>query len=250
MAMLKYVKREVRPSCKPSVLSQQDIEAAQNSIAEAVNTAAKNSYSKDQHAKIGKYAAENGATRAAKHYAAAWGIPINESTARRFILQYLEKLHEDSQKASTSGEAIVITELETKPRGRLLLLREELDTLVQEFVNNLGAASGVVNTTIVMGGAEGIVSYRDISKLSSHGGHIEITKSCAKSLLQRMGFVKRKCSTLGKIPVTRFDELKEIFLADVAAEALINDIPESLIINWDQTGLSIVPTGGCEKSQY
>ena len=35
--MLKYVKREVRPSCKPSILSQQDIEAAQKSIAEAVN---------------------------------------------------------------------------------------------------------------------------------------------------------------------------------------------------------------------
>ena len=34
-----------------------------------------------------------------------------------------------------------------------------------------------------------------------------------------------------------------IFLADVAAEVLINEIPESLIINWDQTGLSIVPSG-------
>ena len=31
-------------------------------------------------------------------------------------------------------------------------------------------------------------------------------------------------------------------LADVAAEVLFNNIPESLIIYWDQTGLSIVPT--------
>jgi len=58
-----------------------------------------------------------------------------------------------------------------------------------------------------------------------------------------MGFVKRKCSTSGKISMARFEEYKEIFLADVAAEALRNDIPESLIINWDQTGLSIVPSG-------
>ena len=43
--------------------------------------------------------------------------------------------------------------------------------------------------------------------------------------------------------MARFDECKEIFLADVAAEVVINKIPESLIINWDQTGLSIVPTG-------
>ena len=38
--------------------------------------------------------------------------------------------------------------------------------------------------------------------------------------------------------------MKEVFLADVAAEVLINDIPKNLIINWDQTGLSLVPTGG------
>ena len=30
---------------------------------------------------------------------------------------------------------------------------------------------------IMMGGAEGIIFYRDILKLSSHSGHIEITKS-------------------------------------------------------------------------
>ena len=76
MALLKYVKREARPSYKPSILSQQDIEAAQKSVADAVNTAANKSqwhgeynfYSKERCAMIGKYAAENGATCAAKHY--------------------------------------------------------------------------------------------------------------------------------------------------------------------------------------
>jgi len=58
-----------------------------------------------------------------------------------------------------------------------------------------------------------------------------------------MGFVKRKCSTSGKISLARFDESKEIFLAVVAAEVLRKDIPGQLIINWDQTGLSIVPAG-------
>ena len=48
-----------------------------------------------------------------------------------------------------------------------------------------------MNTVVVMGAAEGIVCHCDVSKLSSHGGHIEITNSLAKSLLTRMGFVKR-----------------------------------------------------------
>ena len=46
-----------------------------------------------------------------------------------------------------------------------------------------------------------------------------------------------------QISLAWFDESKEIFLADVAAEVLLKDIPELLIINWDQTGWSIVPTG-------
>ena len=43
--------------------------------------------------------------------------------------------------------------------------------------------------------------------------------------------------------MAQFDECKVIFLVDVAAEVLFNSIPQSLIINWDQTGLFIVPTG-------
>ena len=37
LVILKYVKREARPSYKPSNLSQQDIEAAQKSDADAIN---------------------------------------------------------------------------------------------------------------------------------------------------------------------------------------------------------------------
>ena len=41
-----------------------------------------------QRAKIGKYASENGPTRAAKHFTATWGIHVNESTARRLKSEY------------------------------------------------------------------------------------------------------------------------------------------------------------------
>jgi len=34
-----------------------------------------------------------------------------------------------------------------------------------------------------------------------------------------------------------------VFLADVTAEVIMNDIPDDLIINWDQTALQFVPTG-------
>ena len=42
-----------------------------------------------------------------------------------------------SDEDTAPREPIVITSLETKDRGRPLLLGEELDAAVQEFVNNL-----------------------------------------------------------------------------------------------------------------
>ena len=58
-----------------------------------------------------------------------------------------------------------------------------------------------------------------------------------------MGYVKRKDSNAGKITVSRFEEVKEEFLADVKAEVLMNDIPPQLVFNWDQTAVHYVPTG-------
>ena len=43
--------------------------------------------------------------------------------------------------------------------------------------------------------------------------------------------------------VSHFDELKEVFMSDIRAEVLMNDIPDTLILNWDQTLLYLVPTG-------
>ena len=254
MALFKFFKRQEKPSkAGDSLLTRKEVESADKAVAKALGSASKqtirgkyNSYTAEQRAEIGKYAAENGATNAAKRYTAAWGIRINESTARRLKSEYLEKLKEEvskSKRAMQESGSITIKALETKERGRPLLLGAELDAAVQEYIQSLREANGVINTVVVMAAAEGIVSARDFSKLSSHGGHILITKSWARSLLNRMGYVKRKCSTSGKIPSAQFEESREIFLADVAAEVVMNEIPMNLIINWDQTALSIIPTG-------
>ena len=98
------------------------------------------------------------------------------------------------------------------------------------------------STPIVMAAAVGIMSSRDVKKLSSHRGHVNITKTWARSLLKQMGYVKMKSSNAGKVSPIQFAEMQEVFLADIKAQVLINDIPDELIINWDQTGLPLVPT--------
>ena len=98
-------------------------------------------------------------------------------------------------------EPIVIKKLPTKDRERPLMLGQELDAAVQEYVESLRKVNGSVNTLVVMGAAEGIVGARDMSKLKQ----IEITKSWARLLLIRMGYIKKKCTTSGKLPSRLFD---------------------------------------------
>ena len=136
-----------------------------------------------------------------------------------------------------------VTSLPTKPQGRPLLLGQELDKAVQDYIEALRCTGGIVNSAIVVAAAKGIVSSKDASLLVCRGGNISINKNWAKSLLSRMKYVKWKCSNAGKVSLPNFKVIQEVFLADLAAEVLMNDIPDELIINWDQTGLPLVPTG-------
>ena len=100
-----------------------------------------------------------------------------------------------------------------------------------------------MNTAVVMGCAEGIVLHHDSNLLASNGGHIAISKDWAKSLLHRMGYVKRRVSTSAKVPPKDFDARKAQFVYD--AEVLVDygNIPDALVINWDHTGIKYIPVG-------
>jgi len=169
-------------------------------------------------------------------------IHINESTVRRPKSEYLEALSKACEEASKDTdklkEVVIVGTLETKERKRPLILGEEMDAAVQEYIELLRLTGTAVNTTVVMGAAEGIVAARDVTKPRQHNGkfygsHINITKTLARSLLNRMGCVRRKCSTAGKCTISEFDEVREVFLANVAGVAVMRNIPKGLIFNWD-----------------
>lgn len=204
-----------------------------------------NSYTPEERAQIGKYVLENGNSRAARHFSKVLHQQIRESTARRLKGEYeraLAQKNNDPKGPVVGKHFTIVKGLPTKAQGRPLLLGQELDKAVQEYIEATRAAGGVVNTAIVMAAAVGIVSSRDFTKLSSNGGYMNITRTWAKSLLNRMGYVKRKCSNAGKISPIELAQIQEVFLADIKAQVVMNDIPYELIINWDQTGVLLVPT--------
>ena len=119
-------------------------------------------------------------------------------------------------------------------------LGEEMDAAIREYIESLRL------TGTCSDGSSG--RKCGSKRLKQHdgifyGGHINITKSWARSILNQMGYMKRKCSTAGKTTISEFDEIKKVFLADVAAIVVMQNIPSDLIFNWDQTRLSIIPTG-------
>ena len=79
--------------------------------------------------------------------------------------------------------------------------------------------------------------------MAEYGGHIKITRHWAYSLFHRMKFVQRKVTTSqSKYTATNSAGVKRKFLNDVAETVEMEEVCPELILNWDQTGIRIVPS--------
>ena len=58
-----------------------------------------------------------------------------------------------------------------------------------------------------------------------------------------MGYVKDKACSTAKVEPLHYEELKEQYILDTKVVVEMEDVPLDLIMNWDHTGINIVP--GC-----
>ncbi len=123
-------------------------------------------------------------------------------------------------------------------RGRPVLLDEKLDTMVQQYILAVRAQRGTIDTSVDILAANRIVKSLQRTQLVQYGGHVELTDSWARSLLN---FTKRKGTTKLSMPPEAFAQLKMQFLQDIITAVEMEKIPPDLIINWKQTGLHVVP---------
>ena len=195
-------------------------------------------FTPDQQAELARYATMHGNIAAQRHFSRKLNTDLKESTIRTWKTKYLAEVNLKKK----SGELDVsVTSLSSKKRGRPLMLGEKLDKEVQYYLKAVREGGGVITTAITMASATAIVRRADRNLLSENGGPIYITVNWAKSLLYRMGFVKRRGSTAMKMTVSNFSCVKEQFLLDIQTVVEMEDIPPDLVFNWDQMGISIVP---------
>lgn len=95
---------------------------------------------------------------------------------------------------------------------------------------------------VALAAARAIILTQDRTKLVEFGGHIDLSLTWAYSLLSRMKFVKRRATTSkSKFSPENFAQLKADFLDDLSSIVELEDIPPELVLNWDQTGIKLVP---------
>ena len=74
-----------------------------------------------------------------------------------------------------------------------------LDEQVQSYLLAICEGGGSVMTDLAIAAGTGLVRKKDSNLLAKNGGHIALTRDWARSLLDRMGFVKRKANTKVKV---------------------------------------------------
>lgn len=191
-------------------------------------------YSDKERVEIARYATQHGNSSAARHFTKKLGKSISESTVRGWVKKYKQQLQSTPNPED-------ITELPMAKRGRPLLLGHELDQQVIDHIKAMRECGGIVNRSILLATATGIVSHHDRSLLAEHGGPIELGRGWANSMMARMGFVKRKGTKAAKHLPDNFQELKDDFLERITSKVSEHKIPPEMIVNIDQTGISIVP---------
>ena len=145
----------------------------------------------------------------------------------------LKKAYIESLKTSVDQSDVPL-----KKRGRPLMLGEDLDKCVQAYLHKVRECGGARIAV-----AADILQYHNRGMLTESGGHVQLNWAWGYSLLKRMNFVRRKATTSkSKHSVANFDQLKRDFLNDVHTMVMIEEIPLQLILNWDQTGIKIIPS--------
>ena len=149
----------------------------------------------------------------------------------------------EKRKADSSDEEV--TELHPKKRGRPVLLGAAVEVQLQLYLKKIREQGGIVTASVVVAAARGILMSTDHSKLVEFGGYIGLSRQWAYHFLGRMKFVRRKATTSKSKPTAAdFAKAKEKFLDDVVSVVTVEEIPPELILNWDQTGIHLVPASG------
>ena len=117
-----------------------------------------------------------------------------------------------------------------------------------DTVKSLRLKGAPISRYVINAIAKGIVIANDRMQLVENGGHLSFSDAWPRKILNEMDRrgkrMKRRMATTCKIPVAPalLEEEKFTFQRNIEREVDSHNIPEELILNFDQTPLSYVCT--------
>ena len=111
---------------------------------------------------------------------------------------------------------------------------------MQVYVAEIRQLGLVVNTSVLIAAAKGLVLHHGSNWLRENGGHLELSTHWAKGRLRKLGFSKRRVTMKASLISVDFEERKVHFVFDAQAIIELEEIPDDLVVNWDQTGIHYV----------
>lgn len=243
MSILRWLKKEKvsglpDPEKEKSLEMQSVVAAANDAVQPVQGVVSKKrgdytAYDDDIRAKIGRFACQHGTAAAVKKFSMELDKHVAESTVRSFKSRYV---------AAVKAHGDTVATLPHCSRGRPTILGDQNEALLKDYIMKLRSAGGTVNRSIVIAAAKGILGCKNPTLLPENGGHVHLDRGWAQSLMKRMNFVKRKATKAARKIPPDFDALKTNFLKRISDTVKDNNIPDDLILNWDQTGVKMIPT--------
>ena len=216
---------------------------AVNSAIKSVNIASTNSgkkrrgsynhYTEEFRYKVAKFAAENKDFNALRQFSKDTDLTLSESTIQTWRYAYLNKLKQGNSEHE---------KLEFENFGRPSRLNSDIEAKLMKSIVSLRKNEGVVNGRIIKAVATAIVTHEAPQILIANGGYLNITRRWSFEYATRMGFVARKGTRSTKADVINKDEISEQFRLSVKSVISDNNIPPSLVINFDETAVQLLPT--------
>ena len=143
-------------------------------------------FSDNKKALIGKYASQHGVSRVVKHFT---DMMLKESTVRDWRNLYLKQLKAEIVLAK-SGE-VEVKSLKMKKCGRPPLLGKNMDNHLQKIITAMKSRGTPIGTNMVCAVAKGTFLKHGKPCVDVNDGKEFSNKEWARSVLHRMGFLKR-----------------------------------------------------------
>ena len=141
-----------------------------------------------------------------------------------------------------------VKEIVKKKTGHTTLLPVELMQKVVDLISALHLKGAPVSSSVICSVARGVILVNDRSLLLGNGGHINLNIDWSRQVLYQFDTIRRKMScrivTSAKILIATalLNETKFDFQRKIKEMQTWHEIPEALIINFDQTPLPYICT--------